>query len=392
MPCLDVEEACTEPMTPLLSTPKGKPMVFSPFSQASTAPPCSPVLALLPDPYFKYGRWPVRSLSGVSTEAPEENDDNCEYCHPVEELLMEGPTDKGPMCSESELGSGSQEVYNLEEWLERLLRDDDVEEDEGRDEMKPREFIVDNQELCADTIGLAYRFSKNMLDRDRDLPGPPWGSSVWGIDTGDGWVQVGARFLPRELNGSAVMVEACSFAELSAGGPALTATGRVVNLSDGSAVVFAHDKASARGAEGARELRVMHLALRAMRRASEASAAAERIENEEAVALDIDGTIHGSLPRPIDVGSVPADRAKAFHRKLQKRRRAKQVALDADAPLCTGPDGKVFLLLPVLNSLQDMQRVWRKRCLARRVGPVEDAASDTEPEALVIDECGVIHA
>ena len=69
-------------------------------------------------------------------------------------------------------------------------------------------FLVDNSELKAKSKGLAYRSSKDLLDRDVNSKRnvamknfEPWGSIVHGIDSGDGWIQVGHRYLPAMFNG-----------------------------------------------------------------------------------------------------------------------------------------------------------------------------------------------
>ncbi|CAK0844649.1 unnamed protein product [Prorocentrum cordatum] len=69
-----------------------------------------------------------------------------------------------------------------------------------------QEFLVDNSALGADAPGVAYRLSRNMQDKDAASPVVPWGAAVWGVDQGDGWIQVGKRFLPLEVQGAAVLV------------------------------------------------------------------------------------------------------------------------------------------------------------------------------------------
>lgn len=357
-------------LTSLASSPQGKPRAFSPFStlsQANTTSPCSPTLSLS-DPDIKSGRWPVRSLSGVSTEAPEE--------HEGEETKLEGTENQSVLVSPPAPSSQSD---SFEDWLERLLH-----VDQGVHASEPQEFLIENRNLSANTIGLAYRFSKDPEDRDREVPGPSWGSTVRGIDCGDGWLQVGARFLPMQLHGRSVVFDPATF-PTAPRGPALTAMGRAMNFEDGSVVTFAHDKANAEGARWARELKVRHHTLLAVRRASAAYEAAARVEHGDVVSLNSAGIVFGDLPSRNE-GSSLAERAKIFHRKLQ-RRRATQTTLGSEMPLCTGPDGKVFLLLPVLSSVKDMQRVWRKR--QRVKFSQKELAEETAP--VVIDGHGVAY-
>jgi hypothetical protein len=65
-------------------------------------------------------------------------------------------------------------------------------------------YIVDNSTLQTSSPGLAYRNSKVITDKSREELAP-WGTEVAGVDTGDGWLQVGAFFLPFAVEGSAVL-------------------------------------------------------------------------------------------------------------------------------------------------------------------------------------------
>jgi len=69
-------------------------------------------------------------------------------------------------------------------------------------------YFVDNRELQSDCSGLAYRFSKRLDDvdpREGTAGGPPFGSTVLGVDLGDGWLRVGDRYLPMEVGGARVL-------------------------------------------------------------------------------------------------------------------------------------------------------------------------------------------
>lgn len=66
-------------------------------------------------------------------------------------------------------------------------------------------YLVDNSLLKSEKPGLGYRLSANLEDGDYTAAGAPWGSIVEGRDVGDGWIQVGNRFLPTELSGVRVL-------------------------------------------------------------------------------------------------------------------------------------------------------------------------------------------
>lgn len=69
-----------------------------------------------------------------------------------------------------------------------------------------QEFYVDNTQLKANTPGLGFRMSKQLEDRAKDDSSVPWGSTLMGVDLGDGWVRVQiGRFLPTHLGGVRVL-------------------------------------------------------------------------------------------------------------------------------------------------------------------------------------------
>lgn len=74
-------------------------------------------------------------------------------------------------------------------------------------------YLVDNTQLQAQTRGLSYRRSKNLPDKDgKSLA--YWGTTVAGVDQGDGWLGVGGRFLPIAVDGIPVVVSYLSTSEL----------------------------------------------------------------------------------------------------------------------------------------------------------------------------------
>lgn len=69
----------------------------------------------------------------------------------------------------------------------------------------PQDYIVDNSILKADSPGLGYFFSKNLDDPAGMFMYKSWGTTVTGVDEGDGWLQVGDRYLPLTFNGIRVL-------------------------------------------------------------------------------------------------------------------------------------------------------------------------------------------
>eukprot|EP00446_Apocalathium_sp_SHHI-4_P019483 CAMPEP_0177277812 /NCGR_PEP_ID=MMETSP0367-20130122/68988_1 /TAXON_ID=447022 ORGANISM="Scrippsiella hangoei-like, Strain SHHI-4" /NCGR_SAMPLE_ID=MMETSP0367 /ASSEMBLY_ACC=CAM_ASM_000362 /LENGTH=477 /DNA_ID=CAMNT_0018734415 /DNA_START=53 /DNA_END=1486 /DNA_ORIENTATION=+ len=65
-------------------------------------------------------------------------------------------------------------------------------------------YWVDNTRLQAKTCGLGFRLTKTVCDLDRGEVAP-WASLIDGVDSGDGWVSVGARFLPTHVHGVHVL-------------------------------------------------------------------------------------------------------------------------------------------------------------------------------------------
>lgn len=68
-------------------------------------------------------------------------------------------------------------------------------------------YLVFNEDLAARTSGLAFRLSKKRKQKDNLVKGPRWGTTVRGVDHGDGWLRVGERFLPMVLGGKQVLFE-----------------------------------------------------------------------------------------------------------------------------------------------------------------------------------------
>jgi len=68
-----------------------------------------------------------------------------------------------------------------------------------------RTYMADNSLLKAESDGIGYRFSKQLEDRDPSST-LLWGTTVKGVDQGDGWLKVHDRYLPMILNTSPVLI------------------------------------------------------------------------------------------------------------------------------------------------------------------------------------------
>ena len=64
-------------------------------------------------------------------------------------------------------------------------------------------FWADNTFMQAENVGVGYRRSKDLDNRDSELA--PWGCPVVGIDCQDGWLAVEHRFLPIYIRGVQVL-------------------------------------------------------------------------------------------------------------------------------------------------------------------------------------------
>eukprot|EP00929_Paragymnodinium_shiwhaense_P012897 TRINITY_DN120775_c0_g1_i1.p1 TRINITY_DN120775_c0_g1~~TRINITY_DN120775_c0_g1_i1.p1 ORF type:complete len:1004 (-),score=263.48 TRINITY_DN120775_c0_g1_i1:244-3255(-) len=78
----------------------------------------------------------------------------------------------------------------------------------GPGDRKELAYLLDTRgaELTAKrTVGLAYRLSMRLEDRDPHQTAI-WGSTVRGVDQGNGWLKVQEKFLPFQLNGTLVLL------------------------------------------------------------------------------------------------------------------------------------------------------------------------------------------
>merc|ERR1711879_892872 len=66
-------------------------------------------------------------------------------------------------------------------------------------------YLVDNSKLQSESKVLSYSFTKSLWDKVPEEYGAPWGCIVKGVEVGDGWLRVGHRYLPMELEGMPVL-------------------------------------------------------------------------------------------------------------------------------------------------------------------------------------------
>jgi len=76
-------------------------------------------------------------------------------------------------------------------------------------------YLLDNSKLHATTKGMGLRFTKDPKNIDKASKAV-WGSTVTGIDLGDGWLQVGDCYLPTTLKGIMVLTPVSADADASA--------------------------------------------------------------------------------------------------------------------------------------------------------------------------------
>lgn len=364
--------------------------IYSPSSQASSYP-TTPLLSNLPEPVLgphadipclpkgDHQDWGspfrfVRTLSGHSTQAPDEMEPL--PCTPTGDAHG---NDQGiflPVLPplQSELGRLCQSIVLAEERLEQYCQ-----------EQQPvmvgeKDFVLDNSSLKAVTKGLAYRRSKKHSDRDHTVPGLDWGATVTGLDQGDGWIQVGEHFLPKELDNVAVLVPQT---EKMQDVPALTADGCAVDLRTAAAVSFLRDAEPASAITRAKDHASLLHAARLAHAACEAEAL---IEADGVCAIDAAGIIRNQVFNWKEEGPSNSSRWKYFFRRMQYRRSsACRDITDQLCRLCTGPDGKVFLLLyPEGITAGHNRSQGKRRKLCRR-------KSLDDGDAVIIDVNGVVH-
>eukprot|EP00928_Gymnodinium_smaydae_P052875 TRINITY_DN37007_c0_g1_i1.p1 TRINITY_DN37007_c0_g1~~TRINITY_DN37007_c0_g1_i1.p1 ORF type:complete len:369 (-),score=86.31 TRINITY_DN37007_c0_g1_i1:13-1026(-) len=102
-------------------------------------------------------------------------------------------------------------------------------------------FLVDNTFLQHKGDGLRFRLSRDM-EHKAPKPAAAWDTVVQGVDLGDGWIAVGDRFLPREVQGVRVLTLQADEGQKKAADP------RKLGLGYGSEEEESSDESSAAGA------------------------------------------------------------------------------------------------------------------------------------------------
>jgi hypothetical protein len=92
-------------------------------------------------------------------------------------------------------------------------------------------WLVSNQQLKASTRGLAYRSAKDDSRKVRNAVAP-WGSTVQGVNQGDGWLKVDDLYLPMVVDGHTTILEAASQSPTAPG--ASPANGLQITRGDGT--------------------------------------------------------------------------------------------------------------------------------------------------------------
>mmetsp|Transcript_23794 Transcript_23794/g.74877 ORF Transcript_23794/g.74877 Transcript_23794/m.74877 type:complete len:229 (+) Transcript_23794:130-816(+) len=75
----------------------------------------------------------------------------------------------------------------------------------GRDAAPVQEYVVSKGSFQTDASGLGYRWTKTIEDKVGEDCFAEWGSRVCGTEEGDGWLKVGAKYLPMSMEGMPVV-------------------------------------------------------------------------------------------------------------------------------------------------------------------------------------------
>lgn len=209
-----------------------------------------------------------------------------------------------------------------------------------------KEYYLDNSQLRAGTKGMAFRVSKNVGHREHGLAGPSWGTTIYGRDEGDGWVSVGEYYLPMLLEGTPVLRDAAAIAAWD--GPALTDDGCAMDLDGGTSIFFSHAKEHSFGNSVKQEAMEAAQQLRAVKFAHAACEAEARLLNDEIASVDIEGVVRGAIA--LTMLSWSDGMLERARRKLRHQRKvfssAANCGCDGEKSIvCATEGGKVFLYL-----------------------------------------------
>lgn len=258
---------------------------------------------------------PLQSELGRTAEALVKAETRAQRNQPHAEVVCFGLP-----ALQSDLARWAKAVVDAEEWLEK----------QQRQKKSVATYVVDNTLLRATTVGLAYRHSKNVHDREHELLGPSWGSTVQGVVDGN-WLKVGDFYLPIELEGTVVLrpLENDSTHQRkhshivqplpqALDGPALTPDGLAVDLEDGRALFFSFGREESAGNQA------KIIAKAAAKSVAEVRAreAGELVSDEEVCSIGADGVVRGPLLSAggNSLAMSSSQRAKLFRKKVMARK------------------------------------------------------------------------
>jgi len=152
----------------------------------------------------------VKAFHGLHASVCLPGYSNSKVCH-VSHAKVQGRDENLERFSCSEVVN---QLAAVPDWQPLFF--DDAGQAMGHGFHKARSYEVDNSLLKADNQkGVAYRSSKRLEDKwtasletaagDILEASAKWGSTVTGVDEGDGWVRVGSRYLPKFVHGHMVL-------------------------------------------------------------------------------------------------------------------------------------------------------------------------------------------
>jgi hypothetical protein len=281
---------------------------------------------------------------------------------------------------QSDLGQRCRAVVDSETWLEKRIY-------EKLGEL--REYMVRSDLLeCHVDGGLAFRRSKRLEDRDECFPGPSWGSMIAGYHSGDGWVQVGNRFLPMSINGVQVLHEKSTSHENApaceqsvSDGPALTADGRAIDLDGGAPIYFACSEDSVTSRSAKLIAKQVARSAKALKVQNEAS---DRIERGDVITVDEFGVLGQSLSSSCVSSSVEKLKFRQRRHRLRQQRNRTNTG-QAGQVLMVCPDGRVRIHLGLRDMTGFIRSQHRRQQLGRQLKGMTTAS-----DVLVVDSAGCV--
>eukprot|EP00929_Paragymnodinium_shiwhaense_P056627 TRINITY_DN28343_c0_g1_i1.p1 TRINITY_DN28343_c0_g1~~TRINITY_DN28343_c0_g1_i1.p1 ORF type:complete len:592 (-),score=164.84 TRINITY_DN28343_c0_g1_i1:78-1853(-) len=145
-----------------------------------------------------------------------ERSDHKKAIHHYRTLLRMSPKDPAAWLSLAQSLSTLKEAGWEEQAREALEKHHEVMPDDedavqlrrqlGLAVSEKASFLVDNSELKASSVGIGYRSRKDMNAMIGAKVHAKWGSTVTGVDEGDGWVKFAeGKYLPVEVQGKRIL-------------------------------------------------------------------------------------------------------------------------------------------------------------------------------------------